>query len=112
MSNGYELYAVFVAKKRRTYQDVQGRSSQKGIGRGSSRHRHEVGKMPNLFMSYLIRTKQVKTQDGTIGKTRQETRARKEHGGTNEVLRGLAALPSPSLGDLFVDFEVDPFAFD
>jgi len=29
-----------------------------------------------------------------------------------EALRGLAALPSPSPGDLFLDFEGDPFAFD
>jgi predicted RecB family nuclease len=29
-----------------------------------------------------------------------------------EALRGFAALPSPSAGDLFLDFEGDPFAFD
>jgi predicted RecB family nuclease len=29
-----------------------------------------------------------------------------------EALRGFAALPSPSPGDLFLDFEGDPFAFD
>lgn len=32
-------------------------------------------------------------------------------GGT-ESLRGLAALPAPSSGDLFLDFEGDPFAFE
>jgi len=31
---------------------------------------------------------------------------------TNESLRGLAALPTPSAGDLFLDFEGDPFAFE
>ncbi len=30
----------------------------------------------------------------------------------SEALRGFAALPSPSAGDLFLDFEGDPFAFD
>ncbi|MEK6280734.1 MAG: TM0106 family RecB-like putative nuclease [Acidobacteriota bacterium] len=30
----------------------------------------------------------------------------------NESLRGLAALPAPSPGDLFLDFEGDPFAFE
>jgi hypothetical protein len=29
-----------------------------------------------------------------------------------EALRGFAALPRPSTGDLFLDFEGDPFAFD
>src|SRR6202035_2288626 len=29
-----------------------------------------------------------------------------------EVGRGLAALPLPSRGDLFLDFEGDPFAFE
>jgi len=29
-----------------------------------------------------------------------------------EALRGFAALPSPSLSDLFLDFEGDPFSFD
>jgi uncharacterized protein len=29
-----------------------------------------------------------------------------------EALRGFAALPRPSAGDLFLDFEGDPFAFD
>jgi predicted RecB family nuclease len=29
-----------------------------------------------------------------------------------EALRGFAALPSPSAGDLFLDFEGDPFAFE
>src|SRR6266498_433014 len=37
---------------------------------------------------------------------------KKEHGETDEALRGLAALPLPSRGDLFLDFEGDPFAFD
>jgi uncharacterized protein len=30
----------------------------------------------------------------------------------NESLRGLASLPAPSPGDLFLDFEGDPFAFE
>ena len=37
---------------------------------------------------------------------------KQEHGEADEALRGLAALPSPSPGDLFLDFEGDPFAFD
>ncbi len=41
----------------------------------------------------------------------EEKEAATPEAGT-ESLRGLAALPLPSLGDLFLDFEGDPFAFE
>jgi len=46
--------------------------------------------------------------------TKRERRSGKGDGTPKkaEALRGFAALPSPSRGDLFLDFEGDPFAFD
>lgn len=41
----------------------------------------------------------------------EDKEAATSEGGT-ESLRGLAALPSPSPGDVFLDFEGDPFAFE
>lgn len=96
MSNGYELYAVFVAKKRRTYQDVQGRSSQNGIGRGSSRHRHAPFRgRENAEPVYELLDPDEASKDSGRNHWEDETRnagEKQEHGGTNEVLRGLAAL--------------------
>ena len=51
-----------------------------------------------------------------IRRRRKETNAEAEEAATTEVgteaPRGLAILPEPSPGDLFLDFEGDPFAFE
>ena len=75
-------------------------------------HHRDTENTENAQRLGLIRQTPRKSAKRKYRETGNADIGKQEHGEADEALRGLAALPSPSPGDLFLDFEGDPFAFD